>query len=99
MASSRKKLLIIDGYNVLRSGSLYKPVSREHPDYTDAVSYTHLDVYKRQVVGWYGSFPILGRNRKPSHGARFCLSVLIFPVATAWECYQGEAGVFKISFS
>ncbi len=51
------------------------------------------------VAGWYGSFPILGRSRKPSHGARFCLSVLIVPVATARECYQGEAGVFKISFS
>ncbi|WP_165046280.1 MULTISPECIES: NYN domain-containing protein [unclassified Adlercreutzia] len=35
MVRSRKKLLIVDGYNVLRSGSRYKPVSRDHPDYTD----------------------------------------------------------------
>lgn len=35
MAKQRKKLLIVDGYNVLRSGSRYKPVSRAHPDYTD----------------------------------------------------------------
>lgn len=35
MPRQRKKLLIVDGYNVLRSGRRYKPVSREHPDYTD----------------------------------------------------------------
>lgn len=33
MASKRKKLLIIDGYNVLRSGSRYKAIAG--PDYTD----------------------------------------------------------------
>lgn len=30
---TRKKLLIVDGYNVLRSGSRYKPIKL--PDYTD----------------------------------------------------------------
>lgn len=35
MPRQRKKLLIVDGYNVLRSGSRYKPVSAAHPDYTD----------------------------------------------------------------
>lgn len=33
MAKTRKKLLIIDGYNVLRSGSRYKEIT--DPDYTD----------------------------------------------------------------
>lgn len=35
MAKQRKKLLIVDGYNVLRSGSRYKHISRSNPDYTD----------------------------------------------------------------
>ena len=35
MAKARKKLLIIDGYNVLRSGSRYLDVAE--PDYTDDV--------------------------------------------------------------
>ena len=33
MARPRKKLLIVDGYNVLRSGSRYRPI--DDPDYTD----------------------------------------------------------------
>ena len=33
MARQRKKLLIVDGYNVLRSGSRYKRI--KSPDYTD----------------------------------------------------------------
>lgn len=33
MAKARRKLLIIDGYNVLRSGNRYKQISG--PDYTD----------------------------------------------------------------
>lgn len=35
VARQRKKLLIVDGYNVLRSGSRYKHISRANPDYTD----------------------------------------------------------------
>lgn len=35
MPRQRKKLLIVDGYNVLRSGNRYRPVSAAHPDYTD----------------------------------------------------------------
>ncbi|MBQ9069567.1 MAG: NYN domain-containing protein [Eggerthellaceae bacterium] len=34
MANRRKKLLIVDGYNVLRSGSRYTHL-RDNPDYTD----------------------------------------------------------------
>ena len=34
MAKHRNKLLIVDGYNVLRSGSRYKAL-RDNPDYTD----------------------------------------------------------------
>ncbi len=38
MAREREKLLIIDGYNVLRSGSRYKNMlNSEFPDYTDDV--------------------------------------------------------------
>lgn len=33
MASARSKLLIVDGYNVLRSGNRYRDISE--PDYTD----------------------------------------------------------------
>ncbi|MCL1799395.1 MAG: NYN domain-containing protein [Eggerthellaceae bacterium] len=33
MAKTRKKLLIVDGYNVLRSGSRYRGI--DSPDYTD----------------------------------------------------------------
>ena len=35
MAKQRKKLLIVDGYNVLRSGNRYKHISKANPDYTD----------------------------------------------------------------
>jgi len=36
MAKARKKLLIIDGYNVLRSGSRYQEMlNPDYPDYTD----------------------------------------------------------------
>ncbi len=54
MASSRKKLLIIDGYNVLRSGSLYKPVSREHPDYTDDAFNTARERLINDVINYAG---------------------------------------------
>ena len=33
MAKDRKRLLIVDGFNVLRSGSRYKNVSLDLPDY------------------------------------------------------------------
>ena len=58
MAKQRRKLLIVDGYNVLRSGSRYRHLrdAGPNPDYADdafnrarealvndvAVSYTHL---------------------------------------------------------
>ena len=35
MAKQRKKLLIVDGYNVLRSGSRYRWQPRADEDYTD----------------------------------------------------------------
>ena len=35
MAKQRKRLLIVDGYNVLRSGSRYRWQPRADEDYTD----------------------------------------------------------------
>ena len=34
MAKQRKKMLLVDGYNVLRSGNRYRDAFL-HPDYTD----------------------------------------------------------------
>ena len=33
MAMTRKRMLIVDGFNVLRSGSRYKNISLNMPDY------------------------------------------------------------------
>lgn len=54
MPRQRKKLLIVDGYNVLRSGSRYKLVSREHPDYTDDTFNTARERLINDVVAFAG---------------------------------------------
>ena len=54
MPRQRKKLLIVDGYNVLRSGSRYKLVSREHPDYTDDTFNTARERLINDVVNFAG---------------------------------------------
>lgn len=53
MPSSRKKLLIIDGYNVLRSGSRYQRI--KDPDYTDDWFNTARDALVNDVVNFSGS--------------------------------------------
>lgn len=54
MAKERKKLLIVDGYNVLRSGSRYKRVSSTHPDYTDDTFNTARERLINDVVHFAG---------------------------------------------
>lgn len=52
MAKSRKKLLIIDGYNVLRSGSRYKSIAG--PDYTDDTFNTAREALINDTVNFAG---------------------------------------------
>lgn len=54
MPRQRKKLLLVDGYNVLRSGSRYKPISRAHPDYTDDTFNTARERLINDVVNFAG---------------------------------------------
>jgi len=54
MAKERKKLLIVDGYNVLRSGSRYKRVSSAHPDYTDDAFNTAREKLINDVIHFAG---------------------------------------------
>lgn len=54
MPRQRKKLLIVDGYNVLRSGSRYVRVLREHPDYTDDTFNTARERLINDVVSFAG---------------------------------------------
>lgn len=52
MAKERKKLLIVDGYNVLRSGSRYRALTE--PDYTDDVFNTAREQLINDVVNYAG---------------------------------------------
>lgn len=52
MPRQRKKLLIVDGYNVLRSGSRYRGIS--DPDYTDDWFNTARDALVNDVVNFSG---------------------------------------------
>ena len=52
MAKQRKKLLIVDGYNVLRSGSRYKDIAE--PDYTDDTFNTAREALINDVINFAG---------------------------------------------
>ena len=52
MAKQRKKLLIVDGYNVLRSGSRYKRITG--PDYTDDAFNRARETLVNDVVNYAG---------------------------------------------
>ena len=52
MAKQRKKLLIVDGYNVLRSGSRYKRITG--PDYTDNAFNRARETLVNDVVNYAG---------------------------------------------
>ena len=51
MAKQRKKLLIVDGYNVLRSGSRYRWQPRADEDYTDDFFNAELSQGSRTKIG------------------------------------------------
>lgn len=53
MAKVRKRLLIVDGYNVLRSGSRYKAIL--YPDYTDDPYNTARERLINDVVAYAGA--------------------------------------------
>ena len=52
MSKQRKKLLIVDGYNVLRSGSRYREITR--PDYTDDTFNTARETLVNDVINYAG---------------------------------------------
>ena len=52
MAKQRKKLLIVDGYNVLRSGSRYRQIAG--PDYTDDAFNRARETLINDVVNYAG---------------------------------------------
>ena len=52
MAKQRKKLLIVDGYNVLRSGSRYACIKQ--PDYTDDTFNTAREALINDVINYAG---------------------------------------------
>jgi hypothetical protein len=54
MAKTRKKLLIVDGYNVLRSGSRYKRLPEIEEDYTHDAFNTARDKLINDVVNMAG---------------------------------------------
>ena len=53
MGKQRKKLLLVDGYNVLRSGKRYQDVFA-HPDYTDDVFNTARERLINDVINFAG---------------------------------------------
>lgn len=53
MAKKRHKLLIVDGYNVLRSGTRYRNM-RENPDWTDDVLNKSREALLRDVISFAG---------------------------------------------
>lgn len=52
MAKERKKLLLVDGYNVLRSGSRYREITV--PDYTDDTFNTAREKLINDVISYAG---------------------------------------------
>ena len=71
MARTRKKLLIVDGYNVLRSGSRYQRITE--PDYTDDAFNKARETLINDVVSYAGhdSRAIIvfdGKDNQFSHG-------------------------------
>ena len=54
MGKTRKKLLIVDGYNVLRSGSRYRWQPRADEDYTDDFFNTARERLINDVVNFAG---------------------------------------------
>lgn len=71
MAGQRKKLLIVDGYNVLRSGSRYKRITS--PDYTDDTFNTARERLINDVVNfaghdWRAIIVFDGARNEYSHG-------------------------------
>ena len=73
MVRQRKKLLIVDGYNVLRSGSRYKRIVAENPDYTDDAFNTARETLINDVINYagYGSQAIIvfdGAHNRYSEG-------------------------------
>ena len=48
MAKQRKRLLIVDGYNVLRSGSRYREITG--PDYTDDAFNTAREILQAAAI-------------------------------------------------
>ena len=54
MAKQRKRLLIVDGYNVLRSGSRYRWQPRADEDYTDGFFNAARDRLINDVVNYAG---------------------------------------------
>ena len=53
MPAKRKKLLVVDGYNVLRSGSRYRHL-RDNPDYTDDVLNKSREALLGDVIAYMG---------------------------------------------
>ena len=53
MAKQRKKILLVDGYNVLRSGSRYQEAFA-HPDYTDDAFNTARERLINDVINFAG---------------------------------------------
>ena len=53
MAKQRKKLLLVDGYNVLRSGARYRDAFR-NPDYTDDTFNTARERLINDVINFVG---------------------------------------------
>ena len=49
MAKQRKRLLLVDGYNVLRSGSRYQEAFA-HPDYTDDAFNTAREILQAAAI-------------------------------------------------
>ena len=73
MVRQRKKLLIIDGYNVLRSGSRYRDIVAANPDYTDDAFNTARETLINDVINYagYGSQAIIvfdGAHNRYSEG-------------------------------
>lgn len=55
MAKPRKKIYIVDGYNVLRSGSRYQKIAG--PDYTDDTFNRARETLINDVIGYAGGNP------------------------------------------
>ncbi|MBQ9021626.1 MAG: NYN domain-containing protein [Eggerthellaceae bacterium] len=53
MSKARKKLLIVDGYNALRSGSRYMHL-RDNPDYTDDVLNKSREALLNDTIAYMG---------------------------------------------